>query len=49
MQGFESIISGLTAGAETFTPAAMTGIIVFCVMFDGFCSLIGSILGGMRR
>lgn len=45
----ENLINELTFGSEAFTPAVMVSLIVFCVLFEGFCSLIGNIAGGVKR
>ena len=43
------LINYITNGATEFTPDVMVGLIVFVVMFDGICSLIGAMLKGVRR
>ena len=45
----ENLINELTFGSQAFTPAVMVSLIVFCTMFEGFCSLIGNIAGGLKR
>lgn len=45
----DDLIQFITGGAETFTPAAIVGIIVFCSIFNGICYLVGAISGGVRR
>ena len=45
----EEIVQAITGGAETFTPAVLVGVIVFCIIFDGFCSMISSFIGGLRK
>ncbi len=43
------LIQFITGGTESFTPAVMVGLIVFCVTFNGICYLAGSISGGVRK
>lgn len=45
----EEIIQLITGGADTFTPAVMVGIIVFCIIFDGLCNMVSAVIGGVKR
>lgn len=45
----ENLINFITGGAETFTPSAIVGIIVFVTIFDGLSFLIASVMSGVRR
>lgn len=44
-----NLINFITGGAETFTPDAIVGIIVFVTIFDGLSFLVASALSGVRR
>ena len=43
------LIMFITSGSTEFTPTVMVGLIVFCMIFDGICSLVGSVLKGVRQ
>lgn len=44
-----NLIMYITGGAETFTPSVMVGLIVFCILCDALFSLVGLIVGGVRK
>lgn len=40
----------ITQGADTLeSPAVMCGLIVFCMIYDGICSIVSSLIKGVRR
>lgn len=43
------LIQFITGGSTEFTPAVMVGLIVFCMICDGFFTLISSMVKGVRR
>lgn len=45
----QTLINFITNGSAEFTPQVMVGLIVFVLILDGLCMLIGSITGGIRK
>lgn len=45
----QNLIDFITGGSLEFTPAVMVGIIVFCIIFNGICMLIGNLVGGAKK
>lgn len=46
----ENLIQFILNGSEdAFTPSVMIGLIVFIIIFDGLCSLVGAVLGGIHK
>lgn len=43
------LIYFITGGADTFTPAVMVGLIVFCLILDSLSLLVSTILGVTRK
>ncbi len=43
------LIMFITNGSNEFTPAVMVGLIVFCMIFDGICSLVSSVIKGVHK
>lgn len=46
----ENLIQFILNGSEdAFTPSVMIGLIVFVIIFDGLCNLVGAVLGGIHK
>lgn len=45
----ENLINYVTGGSETFTPSVIVGLIVFTMITESLCMLIGSVLRGVKR
>lgn len=43
------LIYFITGGADTFTPAVMVGLIVFCLILDSLSLLVATVLGVVRK
>lgn len=43
------IIQIITGGSKEFTPDVIVGLIVFCIIFDGFMMLVGNFVKGGKR
>ncbi len=43
------LINFITGGADTFTPAVMVGLIVFCLIMDSLALLVSSVLEVSRK
>lgn len=39
----------LNGSEDAFTPTAIIGFIVFIIIFDGLCALVGAVLGGVHK
>lgn len=45
----QNLISYITGGSEIFTPSVIVGLIVFTMITESLCMLIGTVLRGVRR
>lgn len=45
-----SLLEAFTGGVDAFTPSAVVFVLLFGIVFDGFCSLISALLslGGRK-
>lgn len=45
----ENLINMITGGSTEFTPSVLVGIITFCIIWEGICRLVQSLVQGVRR
>lgn len=45
----ENLISYIVGDATTFEPRVIVGLIVFVLLLDGICSLVGNMVKGVKR